>query len=123
MSVVWSILIVAFSVWMASLILPGIKIKTFWDSIVISIIFSIVNFLFAKLLFAVIGVATLGLGFVFAFLTRLVVTGLLLKLTDVMTERLEIHNFKWALGGALVITVLSAVIEKVLPMIPGLPGI
>ena len=124
MSIVWSISIVAFSVWVAAAILPGIRVKGgFWDIIVIAIIFSIANFLFGWFLFTVLGIATLGLGFLFSFLARLIVSALMLKLTDALTDRLKINSFGWAFGGAVVIAVLSAILEKVLSRIPGLPGI
>lgn len=123
MSVVWSILIMACSVWITSAILPGIRVKTFWDTIIVSIIFSIVSYFFGWILFVAIGIATLGLGFLFSFLTRLVVSALMLKLTDALTDRLKIDGFGWALGGAFVIAVLSSVFEYFLPRIHGLPGI
>lgn len=123
MSVIWSILIMACSVWITSAILPGIRVRTFWDTIVVSIIFSVVSFFFGWILFVAIGIATLGLGFLFSFITRMVVSALMLKLTDALTDRLKIDGFGWALGGAFVIAVLSGVFEYLLPRIPGLPGI
>ncbi len=123
MSIIWSILIVAFSVWAAAYILPGITVKSFWDSIIVAVIFSIANFIFGWILFALIGIATLGLGFLFSFITRLLVSALMLKLTDALTEKLKVDSFGWAFGGAFVIAVLSGVIEAILHRIPGLPGI
>lgn len=123
MSVVWSLLILICSVWVAAALLPGIKVRSFGDTIVVSIIFGVVNFILGWLLFAVIGLATLGLGFLFSFLTRLVVSALMLMLTDALTDRLTVRSFWWALAGALVIALTSAVAERVLHMVPGLPGI
>jgi putative membrane protein len=122
-SIVWSIVVLSFSVWVAAAILPGIKVRTFWDTIVVSIIFGLVNFFLGWLLFVFIGVATLGLGFVFFFLTRLVVSALMLMLTSALTDRLTVRHFGWALAGALVIAVLSAIAERILHLVPGLPGI
>lgn len=122
MSIVWSILILSFSVWVTAAILPGISVPSFWDSIVVSIIFGIVNFFFGWLLFVFIGLATLGLGFFFSFVTRLVVSALMLQLTDALTERLKVRSFGWAFVGAFVIAVLSSIVEKGLLRVPGLPG-
>jgi uncharacterized membrane protein YvlD (DUF360 family) len=110
-------------VWAAGAILPGIKVKSFWDAVVVSIVFGIINFFFGWLLFTVIGIATIGLGFIFWFLTRLVVSALLLMVTNALTDRLEVKSFGWAFACAALIAVFSAVLEKVLHMIPGLPGI
>ena len=123
LSILWSVLILSASVWITAEILPGIKVKSFWDAIIVSVIFGIVNFFFGWLLFAVIGIATFGLGFLFSFLSRLVVSALMLKLTDALTDRITVKSFGWALGGAALIAALSFVIEKVLHRIPGLPGI
>lgn len=123
MSIVWSLVILSGSVWLAAALLPGIKVKGFWDTVVVSIIFGVTNFLFGWFLFVFIGLATLGLGFVFSFITRLVVSALMLKLTDALTDRLTIRSFGWALAGALFIAFVSVVAEKLLHMVPGLPGI
>jgi putative membrane protein len=123
MSVVWSVFILSVAVWVTAAILPGIKVKSFWDAIVVSIIFGIVNFLFGWFLFVFIGLATIGLGFIFSFLTRMVVSALMLMLTNAMTDRLTVNSFGWAFAGAFVIAALSALIERLLHMVPGLPGI
>lgn len=123
MSMLWSVLILSCSVWITAEVLPGIKVKSFWDAIIVSIIFGLANFFFGWFLFVFIGIATIGLGFIFAFLTRVVVSALLLMLTDKLTDRLTVQSFGWAFWGAVVISVLSFVIEKVLHLIPGLPGI
>ena len=123
MSIVWSILILSLSVWIAAAILPGIKVKGFWDAVVVSIIFGVVNFLFGWFLFVFIGIATIGLGFIFSFLARLVVSALMLKLTDAMTDRLTVKSFGWAFAGAFVIAVLSSVAERLLHTVHWLPGV
>ena len=105
------------------MLLPGIKVKSFMDTVVVSIIFGIVNFLFGWFLFVFIGLATLGLGFLFSFLARLVVSALMLQLTDAITDRLSVRSFGWAFAGAFVIAVLSSLTEHLLRHIPGLPGI
>ena len=123
MSIVWSLLILTGAVWVAAAILPGIRVRSFWDAIVVSIIFGLVNFFFGWLLFVFIGLATVGLGFIFSFVTRLVVSALMLMLTNALTDRLDVRGFGWAFAGAFVIAVLSGVAEHVLHKIPGLPGI
>ena len=122
MSIVWSLLILTCSVWVTAALVPGIKVQGFWDSLVVSIIFGLVNFLFGWILFGVIGIATLGLGFLFFFVTRLVVSALMLMLTSALTKRLKVDGFGWALAGAFAIAVLSGILEWVLHRIPGLPG-
>jgi putative membrane protein len=61
----------------------------------------------------VLGIATLGLGFLLAFITRWVVNAIVLKLTDALTDHLKIDSFGWALGGALLMSVLMTLGEWV----------
>ena len=55
----------------------------------------------------VIGVGTLGIGFLLAFLTRWVVDAILLKITDAMTSRLTIKSFGWAMLAALMMSAIG----------------
>jgi putative membrane protein len=104
----WLILSVA--VWATAAVLPGFRIKNFKSAIIVAALFGLLNFLLGWLLFAVFTVATLGLAWLFGFLTRWLINTLLLMLTDAMTDHLKIDGFKWAALGALVISVISTVI-------------
>jgi putative membrane protein len=104
----WLILSVA--VWATAAVLPGFRIKNFKSAIIVAALFGLLNFLLGWLLFAVFTVATLGLAWLFGFLTRWLINTLLLMLTDAMTDHLKIDGFKWAALGALVISLISTVI-------------
>lgn len=91
----------------AGAIVPGFRIKGFGSALVAAAIFGVLNALIGWLFFIVIGVLTLGLGFLLAFVTRLVVNTLLLKLTDALTSRLDIKGFAPAFWGALVISAVT----------------
>lgn len=119
----WSVVILACSVWIAAAVISGIHIKRFWDAIIVSIIFGVVNYFFGWFLFVFIGIATIGLGFLFALITRLVVSALLLLLTDKLTDRIDVRSFGAAFWGAVVIAIASFLIERGLQYVPGLPGI
>ncbi len=108
----WLVLTLIF--FLAAAIVPGVKIKDFKGALVVAAIFGILNWGLGRLLFVVIGVGTLGVGFLLAFLTRWVVIALLLKLTDALTEKLTVKSFGNAFVAALVISVLSSIAEEVL---------
>lgn len=108
----WLILTVAF--WLTAMVLPGFHVKSFGSAIVVAAIFGVLNVLIGWLLFGVIGIATLGIGFLLAFLTRWVVNAILLKLTDAITDRLTIDGFGNALLGALIISLIGTVAEWLL---------
>jgi putative membrane protein len=107
-------LIMAVAVWLTATVLPGFHVKGFGSAIIVAAIFGVLNFLIGWLLFVVLGVATLGIGFLLAFITRWIVNAVLLKLTDALTDHLTIDGFRWALIGALMISVLGTVGEWLL---------
>jgi uncharacterized membrane protein YvlD (DUF360 family) len=69
-----------------------------------------------KLVFVLIGIGTLGLGFLLAFVTRFVATALLLKLTDSLSDSLEIKNFRTAFVAALIVSATGTVAEWALQL-------
>lgn len=109
----WLILSVA--VWGTAAILPGFRIKGFKSAVIVAALFGLLNFFLGWLIFAVLTVATLGLAWLFAFLTRWLINALLLLLTDRLTDHLKIDGFSWALVGALVISVIATVVGWLLP--------
>jgi putative membrane protein len=107
-------LIITLAVWITAMALPGFHVKGFTSAIIVAAIFGVLNFLLGWLIFAVLAVATLGIGLLLAFITRWIVNAILLKLTDALTDHLTIDGFRWALIGALMISVISTVAEWLL---------
>lgn len=107
-------LILTLGVLAAAKLVPGVSVPNFSDAVIAAAVFGILEVLLAKLLFVVFGIATLGIGFLFFFITFWVINALLLKLTDVLTERITIHGFGSALLAALVISVVGALGHKLL---------
>ncbi|MDR0786738.1 MAG: phage holin family protein [Gemmatimonadota bacterium] len=101
----WLILTVA--VWVTAVALPGFHVRSFKDAIVVALLVGLLNFLLGWLLFAVFTVATLGIAWILSFITRWIINAIILRLVDSMTDRLTIDGFKWALIGALVISIVS----------------
>lgn len=102
----WLILSLAF--WGVAALLPTMKIQGGVVSVIlVAGLFGVLNFFLGKLIFVVLGVATLGLGFVLALVTRIVADTLILKLTDALSDRLEIKNWRTALVAAVLISALG----------------
>jgi len=76
-------------------------------ALIAAAIFGLLNLFVGWLLFGVIGVATLGLGFVLAFITRFIVDAILLKATDVFTRRLTIDSVGTVLVAAFMVSALG----------------
>lgn len=100
-------LILSFAVWLTAAILPGFHIKNTRSALIVALIFGILNFLLGWILFAVFTVATLGIAWLLAFITRWIINAILLKLTDALTDHLRIDNFGWALLGALIMSAIG----------------
>ncbi|MEK7706339.1 MAG: phage holin family protein, partial [Myxococcota bacterium] len=88
MTILYSWLILAVAVWLTAQLLPGVKVSGIGGALVVALIFGILNWLVGWLLFVVIGIGTLGVGFILAFATRWLVMAILLKVTDLLTDKL-----------------------------------
>lgn len=114
MGLLLSWLILSVGVAVAAAVVPGFRVRGTMNVVVVAAIFGLLNALIGWLIFLVLGIGTLGLGFLLAFVTRWIVNALLLKLTDAMTDRLSIRDFTTALFAAAVISIVGAVGEWVL---------
>lgn len=92
MDLILSWLILTLAVWLTAMILPGFHVKGVGSAFIVAAIFGILNFLLGWLLFAVFTVATLGIAWLLAFITRWIINAILLKLTDALTDRLTIDS-------------------------------
>jgi len=111
MSLILSWLILSIAVWITAAVLPGFHVKDFVSAVIVAAIFGILNFLLGWLLFAVLTVVTLGIAWLLAFITRWIIDAILLMLADRLTDRLRVDGFGWALGGALMMSVIGTVGE------------
>jgi putative membrane protein len=104
-------LIMSLAVWITATVLPGFHVKGVGSAILVAAIFGVLNFLLGWLIFGALAIATLGIGLLLAFITRWIVNATLLKLTDALTDHLTIDGFRWALIGALMISLIGTVGE------------
>lgn len=111
MELLLSWLILSVAVWVTDAVLPGFHVKSFGSAVLVAAIFGILNFLLGWLLFAVFTVVTLGIAWLLAFVTRWIINAILLVLTDKLTDHLKIDSFGWALGGALMMSLIGTVGE------------
>lgn len=111
-------LILSFGVWVAAAVLPGFRVKDFRSAIIVAAIFGLLNFFLGWMLFAIFTILTIGLAWLFAFITRWIINALLLALTDRFTTHLTIDRFSTALLAALIISVVAAVTRALIPGFP-----
>jgi putative membrane protein len=106
-SIILSWLVLTLAVWLTAAVLPGFHVKSLGSALLVAAIFGVLNFLLGWLFFVVFTIATLGLAWLFAFITRWIINAILLKLTDALTDHLTIDSFGWALGGALMMSAIG----------------
>ena len=70
MGLIISWLILSLAVWVTAAVLPGFHVKDFKSAIIVAAIFGLLNFVLGWFLFVVFTVATLGLAWLLAFITR-----------------------------------------------------
>jgi putative membrane protein len=87
--------------------ITGFEIKEFKGALVVAAIFGGLNFALGKLLFVALGVVTLGLGFLLAFVTRAIVGAILLMITDKLSTSIRIKSFGTAVLAAVVTSLLG----------------
>jgi putative membrane protein len=111
MSLLLSWIILSLAVWITAAVLPGFHVKSFGSAFLVAALFGILNFLIGWLFFVVFTIATLGLAYLLAFITRWIINAIILKLVDSFTDHLRIDSFGWALGGALMMSALGTLGE------------
>src|SRR4051812_27130850 len=105
-------LALAISVWLTAAILPGFKVTGFWGAIKAAAVFGTLNWLLGWFIFGILGIVTLGIGFILGFITRWIVMAVILKLSDKMSSSIKIDGFGTALIGALLMTGIGALVER-----------
>lgn len=103
---------VAAAVWVANAILPGIHILNddVFTYLGIALMFSLVNLIIGsliKLLTMPLTLITFGISIFF-------VNAAMFLLTDRWSDSLKIDGFWWAFAGALIVSVVSSVITRML---------
>jgi len=111
MRLLLSWLVLSISVWGTAAILPGFRVSGFGGAIKVAALFGILNWLLGRFIFVVLGIATLGIGFFLAFLTRWVVMALLLNFADALSSNIKIDGFGTAIIGALLMSGIGTLAE------------
>jgi putative membrane protein len=114
MGIIISWLVLSAAVWVTARLVPGFEVKGgVAGALVVGAVFGLLHWALGKLLFALLVVGTLGLGYLLAFLTRWVVDAVLLKLADVLTDKLTIRSWGASLIGAAVMSLVGSVGEAI----------
>lgn len=97
--------------WLASKMLSGVRLQSFGDAVWAGALLGILQWALAKPLFVLLGISTLGIGFLFWFITRWVASALIILLASALSHRLEVRGFWNALLTAFIVTATSSVLH------------
>jgi putative membrane protein len=107
-------LIQSLAVWLTAAVLPGFELRGgVMAAVRVAALFGILHFLLGTLIFYVIGLGTLFIGFLLAFLTRWLVSAILLKLVSKLSSSLNIVSFGRAFLAAMLMSAIGTAAEAV----------
>jgi len=99
----------ALALWIVAQIIPGVRVRDFGSALIAAIVIAVVD--------AIAGPVFRFFAFPLIFLTLglflLVINALLLKLASVFTPGFEVHGFFSAVMGAIVLTILNAILRHI----------
>jgi len=115
MALLISWIAVALGLWLADRLLSNFDITGDWKSYaVVAALLGVLQFLLGWLFYVLLGIATLGLGFLFSFITRLAASAIVLLIADKLSRRLTIRGFGTAFLAAVIITLTGSAVDFVL---------
>ena len=109
MTLLLSWLISAVAVWVAASILPGIRVRSFGSAFWVAALIGVANALLGWVFFTLFAVLTLGVSVLLAFLTRWIISAIMIQLVGAMSDALEVDGFKSALFAAAIMSLVSTV--------------
>jgi uncharacterized membrane protein YvlD (DUF360 family) len=107
-------LILSLAMWVTTWVLPGFKVKGFWDAIVVSGVFGVINALIGWLIAVGVVIGTLGLALFVKFLVRWFVNAVVLEVTKRVTSRVRIDSFSTSLAASAIIGIVGAIVDAML---------
>ena len=100
--------------WFASRVLDRVRLVSFADAVWAGALLGILQFLLQGPIFVLLGIGTLGLGFLLWFITRWVAAALVIMLTSALSSRFDVRGFWPALITAFIVALTGSVIRWVL---------
>ncbi|MET0285157.1 MAG: phage holin family protein [Polyangiales bacterium] len=104
----------ALGLWVSAKMLPSVQLRSDGDAIWAGALFGILQSVLTWPLFIMLGLATLGIGFLLFFITNWIVFALVVRITAALSSRLSVDGFIPALITAFVISLAGSVVQWLL---------
>jgi uncharacterized membrane protein YvlD (DUF360 family) len=101
----------ALGLWVASKTLRGVQLGSAGDALWAGALLALLNWLLHWLVFVVLGIATLGIGFLLFFITTWVASAIIIQLTAALSSRLRVEGFVNAVITALFVAGAGVVVR------------
>jgi putative membrane protein len=95
----------------AAQVLPGVKLKSFADALWAGALLGVLQWALHWFIFVLLGIATLGIGFLLWFVTRWIASALVILLAAKLSSRLEVRGFLNALVTAFIVAATGTVLR------------
>lgn len=103
-------LLYAAAFYLVAAVLPGMRVSSFGGAVFVAAVYGILNVLIGWFLWLALGVVSLGLLWFIDFLRIWIAGAIVLRLTDLLTDRLTIRDFfpTTLIAAALMAVIASA---------------
>jgi uncharacterized membrane protein YvlD (DUF360 family) len=100
--------------WVASRLLDGVRLVSFADAVWAGALLGVLQAVLSGPIFVLLGIGTLGIGFLLWFVTRWIAAALVIMLTSALSSRFDVRGFWPALITAFIVALTGSVIRWVL---------
>jgi uncharacterized membrane protein YvlD (DUF360 family) len=97
--------------WIASNVLRGVRLSSFGDAVWAGALLGVLQWALSTPIFVMLGIGTLGIGFLFWFLTRWVAAALVVLIASKLSSRLEVRGFFNALVTSFLVAAMGSVVR------------
>jgi len=104
------LLLSAISVIIASYLLPGVIVESFWSALIVAAFLAILNVTLKPILI----VLTIPITFITLGLFLLVINALMILLADQVIPGFRVEGFWWAMGFSLILSILTSLFDDLL---------
>jgi len=108
MKIVWHWIILSVGVWAISYFINGIDISPIWIALIVGAIFTLINLI----IHPIIKILTLPINLITFGLFSLVLNGVIFYFVSVFITGFSVDSFLYAVIGALLISLLSWIINR-----------
>lgn len=107
-------LIATLGLWVAAKVLDRVRLASFGDAVWAGALLALLQALLSGPIFVMLGIGTLGIGFLLWFITQWIAAALVILLAAKLSKRLQVDGFLPALITAFIVAATGSVVRWLL---------